>query len=64
MGKYYISGNWRIWGNKEGVVDIQELCGITGVPFFFRQWGGKNKKKSGSELNSRHYKETPMVKTT
>jgi len=47
---------------EEWVVEIQELCEITGVPFFFKQWGGTNKKKSGSELNGRQYKETPMVK--
>jgi protein gp37 len=47
---------------EEWVVEIKEQCEVCGVPFFFKQWGGRNKKKAGSELNGRQYKETPMKK--
>jgi protein gp37 len=31
------------------------------VAFFFKQWGGKNKKKTGRELNGRTYDEMPIA---
>ncbi|WP_317129449.1 DUF5131 family protein [Litoribacter populi] len=33
----------------------------SGVAFFFKQWGGKNKKKAGRELNGRTYDEIPEM---
>jgi protein gp37 len=30
-----------------------------GVPFFFKQWGGTRKKKSGRELEGRTWDEMP-----
>jgi len=47
---------------EEWIVEIQKKCQRAEVPFFFKQWGGTNKKKAGSELKGRFYKETPMVK--
>ncbi|MBS9525662.1 hypothetical protein KI659_16710 [Litoribacter alkaliphilus] len=35
------------------VLDIQGQYEQSGVAFFFKQWGGKNKKKAGRELNGR-----------
>lgn len=29
----------------ECVIEISDQCLIVGVPFFFKQWGGTNKKK-------------------
>jgi len=29
---------------------IRDQCESAGVPFFFKQWGGINKKKAGREL--------------
>ena len=33
------------------------------VPFFFKQWGGFNKKKNGRLLEGRTYDEMPVLKT-
>jgi protein gp37 len=41
------------------VVEIRRLCRTTGVPFFFKQWGGVNKKIAGRELDGRTYDEMP-----
>jgi protein gp37 len=45
--------------NKKWVLDIQEQCCKANVPFFFKQWGGVNKKKAGRLLNGRVYNEMP-----
>ena len=71
LGAIDLNGiDWVIVGGESGqnprpmkeewVVEIKEQCEAMGVPFFFKQWGGRNKKKAGSELNGRQYKETPM----
>jgi protein gp37 len=62
--------NWVIVGGESGrrsrsmkaewVMDIREQCREAGVPFFFKQWGGKSKKKSGHSLNGRLYREMPQ----
>lgn len=48
---------------REWVIDIKEQCMDNGVAFFFKQWGGKNKKKNGRILNGRTYDEMPEIKT-
>lgn len=63
--------DWVIVGGESGhnprpmdsdwVIDIQEQCEKKGVAFFFKQWGGKNKKKSGRILNGRTYDEMPEI---
>ena len=45
--------------NKKWVLDIQQQCRKADVPFFFKQWGGVNKKKAGRLLNGRVYCEMP-----
>jgi protein gp37 len=45
--------------NPEWVRSIQEQCGKKDVAFFFKQWGGTNKKKTGSLLDGKHYREFP-----
>lgn len=40
---------------KEWVMEIKELCEEKGVAFFFKQWGGTNKKKSGILLDGKTY---------
>jgi len=45
--------------NKEWVEAIQRTCKEAEVPFFFKQWGGVNKKESGRILNGRIYDEMP-----
>lgn len=61
--------DWVIVGGESGhkprpidadwVIDIQDQCSKSKVAFFFKQWGGKNKKASGRLLNGQHYNEMP-----
>jgi protein gp37 len=46
---------------EEWVLEIQAQCQQTGVPFFFKQWGGTNKKKSGRLLNGRTWDDMPTA---
>lgn len=65
--------NWVIAGGESGrkarpihewwVWDIRQQCAEQGVAFFFKQWGGVNKKKSGRELGGRTYDEMPIANT-
>lgn len=45
--------------NSDWVLDIQEQCKKADVAFFFKQWGGRNKKANGRLLNGRTYDEMP-----
>ncbi|MEM8585105.1 MAG: phage Gp37/Gp68 family protein, partial [Bacteroidota bacterium] len=45
--------------DKQWVLDIRDQCEEASVPFFFKQWGGTNKKKAGRELDGRTYDEMP-----
>ena len=45
--------------HKEWVESIMVQCAEAGVPFFFKQWGGKQKSKTGRLLNGRTYDELP-----
>jgi len=47
---------------EEWVLDIKDQCQEVGVPFFFKQWGGKNKKKAGRLLEGRTWDELPKIK--
>lgn len=63
--------NWVIVGGESGpqariikeewVRNIKDQCETLGMPFFFKQWGGKNKKVNGSLLNGRYYKQMPQI---
>lgn len=63
--------NWVIVGGESGhkprpmdpdwVVDIQEQCERAGVAFFFKQWGGRNKKANGRLLNGKIYDAMPEI---
>jgi protein gp37 len=44
---------------REWVVDIRRQCAESHVAFFFKQWGGYNKKKMGRELEGHYYDEMP-----
>lgn len=46
---------------REWVVDIQRQCREAKVAFFFKQWGGVNKKRTGRELDGRTYDEFPSL---
>lgn len=47
--------------NPDWVLDIQDQCAKNKVAFFFKQWGGTNKKKAGRELNGKVYNEMPGI---
>ncbi|MBF0496936.1 MAG: DUF5131 family protein [Deltaproteobacteria bacterium] len=44
---------------KSWVIDIQEQCRWANVPFFFKQWGGTSKKRTGRLLDGRTFDEMP-----
>ena len=44
---------------RDWVISIRQQCRIQGVPFFFKQWGGVRKKKTGRLLDDRTYDEYP-----
>lgn len=45
--------------DREWVLDIRNQCAAASVPFFFKQWGGVNKKKAGRLLEGRTWSEIP-----
>lgn len=61
--------HWVIVGGESGpgcrpiepdwVRNIRDRCVEHGVPFFFKQWGGLNKKLTGRELDGRFWNEFP-----
>lgn len=63
--------SWVIVGGESGpgarpmnpawVADIRDQCQRAGVPFFFKQWGGTNKKKAGRLLDGRTWDEMPAA---
>jgi len=64
--------HWVIVGGESGhtprpmqpdwVLDIQDQCKKGNVSFFFKQWGGKNKKESGRLLKGRTWDDMPSLK--
>ena len=44
------------------VVEIRQQCRRARVPFFFKQWGGVNKKKTGRVLDGRTWDEMPVTR--
>jgi protein gp37 len=63
--------DWVIVGGESGrkprpmkpewVLDIKEQCQQNDVAFFFKQWGGTNKKAAGRELEGQTYDEMPSI---
>jgi len=61
--------DWVIVGGESGpgarpmraewATEIRDRCASAGVPFFFKQWGGRNKKKAGRVLDGRTWDEMP-----
>ena len=45
---------------QEWVIQIKEQCIEQNVPFFFKQWGGVNKKKTGRILQGRTWDDLPF----
>lgn len=46
---------------KEWVTEIRDQCVTANVPFFFKQWGGVQKKQAGRELDGVTWDEMPVV---
>jgi protein gp37 len=46
---------------REWVTSIRRQCRAAKVAFFFKQWGGVNKKKAGRLLDGRTYDEMPVI---
>lgn len=46
---------------EEWVIDIKNQCLQKQIPFFFKQWGGKNKKASGKILQGKIYCQMPEI---
>lgn len=44
---------------KEWVIALRDQCHRASVPFFFKQWGGVQKSKTGRTLEGRTYNEMP-----
>lgn len=63
--------HWVIAGGESGpgarpveenwLLDIRDQCVSAGVPFFFKQWGGVNKKKNGRLLQNVEWSELPVA---
>lgn len=45
---------------EEWVINVRDRCLAANVPFFFKQWGGINRKKAGRELQGRLWNEMPI----
>lgn len=64
--------NWVIVGGESGpgarpmeekwVLRIRDICMEAKVPFFFKQWGGVNKKKNGRLLKGKTWSQMPKLK--
>jgi protein gp37 len=63
--------DWVIVGGESGpgarpmeevwVTDIRDQCRCARVPFFFKQWGGLNKKRAGRLLQGRTWDQMPVA---
>lgn len=64
--------DWLIVGGESGpgsrpveeawVVELKKKADATNTAFFFKQWGGINKKKNGAILQGQEYKNYPIEK--
>lgn len=46
---------------KEWATSIRDQCSEVAVPYFFKQWGGSNKKATGRMLDGRFWDEMPPL---
>ena len=62
--------SWVIVGGESGpkarpieeswVVEIRDICKLSNVPFFFKQWGGRSPKSGGRLLGGMEYNGMPV----
>jgi len=73
LGRFSLRGiDWIIVGGESGTtprpmdpkwaLEIKDRCFNASVPFFFKQWGGRNKKAAGRELSGQTYDGFPTPK--
>jgi protein gp37 len=65
--------HWVIAGGESGpnhrpcrvewVREVRDQCLRSGVPFFFKQWGGSRPKSGGRRLDRREWNEFPRVQS-
>jgi len=63
--------DWVICGGESGAGhrpieaawarDLRDACEGAGVPFFFKQWGGRTSKVGGRELDGELWDEMPLL---
>jgi len=61
--------DWVIVGGESGpgarpmnpawAIDIRDQCLAADIPFFFKQWGGVNKKRNGRKLEGQKWNQMP-----
>lgn len=72
LGSFNLNGiDWVIVGGESGpgsrpmepdwVTSIRDICMDESVAFFFKQWGGVNKSKTGRSLGGRTWDEMPQL---
>lgn len=72
LGRIDLTGiRWVIVGGESGpgarpieeswVLEIRDQCRHARVPFFFKQWGGRQKSRTGRSLEGRTYDELPPL---
>ena len=72
LGRVNLDGiAWMIVGGESGpgarpmdrawVTNLRDQCASAGVPFFFKQWGGVQKKLAGRELDGHVYSGFPEL---
>ena len=72
LGSFKLNGiDWVIVGGESGpgsrpmepewVTSIRDICMDESVAFFFKQWGGVNKSKTGRILGGRTWDEMPQL---
>ena len=64
--------DWVIVGGESGpgarpmdpawATDLRDQCKRAKVPFFFKQWGGTNKKQAGRVLDGRTWSQMPVAR--
>ncbi len=75
LGRVNLKGiDWAIVGGESGhgarpldpawVRSLRDQCVSASVPFFFKQWGGVVKSRTGRELDGRTWDEMPVSRAT
>jgi protein gp37 len=70
LGELNLEGiHWVIAGGESGagyravnpdwIREVRDQCQKAGVPFFFKQWGGRSPKKQGRVLDGREWSQGP-----